>query len=93
MRSPPAAALQVELKPQFEMLRDWLQLAKDASRIGQALRRFANAQGFEWFAYLSVHEADVYGMSNDPAEWRSNVWTAIRSSKQYAAPRHLLLVG
>lgn len=77
-----------QLKPQLEMLRDWLKLAKDASRIDQALRRYANAQGFEWFAYLSVHEADVYGMSNYPAGWRSNVraispgW--IRSSKQYA---------
>ncbi|TPL21055.1 LuxR family transcriptional regulator [Mesorhizobium sp. B2-4-9] len=60
------------LKPQFEMLRDWLKLAPDKPAIDQALRRFANAQGFEWFTYLSVHEADVYGMSNYPVAWQKH---------------------
>lgn len=60
------------LKPQFEMLRDWLKLAPDRTAIDQALRRFANSQGFEWFTYLSVHEADVYGMSNYPVEWQKH---------------------
>lgn len=59
-------------KPQFEMLRDWLKLARDKGAIDQALRKFATAQGFEWFTYLSVHEADVYGMSNYPAEWQKH---------------------
>lgn len=60
------------LKPQFEMLRDWLKLAGDKSAINNALRRFANSQGFDWFTYLSVHEADVYGMSNYPTEWQKH---------------------
>lgn len=60
------------LKPQFDMLRDWLKIAKDRTAIDQALRRFANTQGFEWFTYLSVHEADVYGISNYPAEWQKH---------------------
>lgn len=60
------------LKPQFEMLRDWLKLAPDKPAIDQALRRFANTQGFEWFTYLSVHEADVYGMSNYPVAWQKH---------------------
>lgn len=60
------------LKPQFEMLRDRLKLASDKTSIRDALRRFANSQGFDWFTYLSVHEADVYGMSNYPAEWQEH---------------------
>ncbi len=60
------------LKPQFEMLRDGLKLASDKTSISDALRRFANSQGFDWFTYLSVHEADVYGMSNYPTEWQEH---------------------
>jgi LuxR family transcriptional activator of conjugal transfer of Ti plasmids len=64
------AILSGPLKPQFDTLRDWLKLANDKSAINQALRRFANGHGFDWFTYLSVHEADVYGLSNYPAEWQ-----------------------
>lgn len=54
------------------MLRDWLSLARDKKTINQALRRFASSQGFEWFTYLSVHEADVYGVSNYPDQWQKH---------------------
>jgi DNA-binding CsgD family transcriptional regulator len=52
------------------MLRDWLTPTSDKPAIHGALRRFANIHGFEWFTYLSVHEADVYGLSNYPDEWQ-----------------------
>lgn len=55
---------------QFDLLRDWLSLAQDRDSVQKTLQRYANEHGFDWFTYLSLHEANVYGLSNYPEEWQ-----------------------
>ncbi|MHA6732382.1 LuxR family transcriptional regulator [Devosia sp. A369] len=54
----------------FDVLRDWLSLAHDKIAVQKTLQRYANEHDFEWFTYLSLHESNVYGLSNYPEEWQ-----------------------
>ncbi|MGV8856739.1 MAG: autoinducer binding domain-containing protein [Devosia sp.] len=51
-------------------MRDWLSLATDRDSVQKTLQRYANEHGFDWFTYLSLHEANVYGLSNYPEAWQ-----------------------
>jgi len=60
----------VSRRLKFDLLRDWLSLAQDREAVQKTLQRYANEHGFDWFTYLSLHEANVYGLSNYPEEWQ-----------------------
>lgn len=60
----------VSRRLKFDLLRDWLSLAQDKDSVQTTLQRYANEHGFDWFTYLSLHEANVYGLSSYPEEWQ-----------------------
>lgn len=58
------------LDAEFNALMEASDLAQDERGVKQALQNFANATGFERFAYLNVRSGDVRALSNYPTEWQ-----------------------
>lgn len=58
------------LDDQFNELMEASDLAQDERTLKQAIKNFANAAGFERFAYLNVRAGNTHALSNYPAEWQ-----------------------
>ena len=54
------------LDDQFNELMEASDLAQDERTLKQAIKNFANAAGFERFAYLNVRAGNTHALSNYP---------------------------